>query len=145
MTKLVSLAALLVACTGSSTYYPSGQPQYASQTQTTTNGPQTSTTTTTYQSSSYQEPAPAPQPEPVAYQPVYQPPPPPQDQRPQCHPRDNREMCIALGVMHDVGRLLYRLEERSCGKAAKALNRYADNHEYEIEVLLSLEETQTRP
>ena len=128
---------------GSGTYYPSGQPQYAQQQTTTTSadGSQTQTSTTTYQTTTYdQQQQPAPQPEPASYQP-----PPADDVGFQCHPRDNREMCIALGVVYDVGRLLERLEERSCGKAARALNRYADDHDREIEILLTLEDTQTKP
>ena len=54
-------------------------------------------------------------------------------------------MCIAVGVIFDVGRLLERLDERSCGKAARALNRYADDNRDDIDVLLTLEHTQTRP
>ncbi len=143
MTRITLLALVLSACTGS-TYYPSSQPQYAQQTQTTqsADGTQASTTTTTYQHQSYEQPAPpppAPEPQPASYEP------PPADDGPRCDPRDNREMCTALGVVYEVGRLLERLEERSCGKAAKALNRYADRHDREIEIMLSLEETQTRP
>ena len=143
MTRTVLLAAVLSACTGS-TYYPSGQPQYAQQTTTTQSPDGTQTSTSTYTHQSYDQPAPPPpQPEP---QPAsYEPPPPPQDEGPRCDPRDNREMCTALGVVYDVGRLLERLEERSCNKAARAINRYADRHDREIEVMLSLEETQTRP
>ena len=144
MTRIALFAVVLSACTGTSTYYPSGQPQYAQQTQTTqsADGSQTTTTTSTYQQTSYEQPAPPPpqpEPQPAAYQP------PPPDDGPRCDARDNREMCTALGVVYDVGRLLERLEERSCGKAAKVLNRYADRHDREIEVMLSLEETQTRP
>lgn len=145
MMRIALLAVALSACTGS-TYYPSGQPQYAQQQTTTTSadGSQMQTSTTTYQTTTYdqQQQPPAPQPEPASYQP---PPPPVEDNGPACHPRDNREMCIALGVVYDVGRLLERLEERSCGKAARALNRYADNHDREIEILLTLEDTQTKP
>ena len=143
MTRTVLLAAVLSACTGS-TYYPSAGPQYAQQTTTSQSPDGTQTTsTTTYQHSSYEQPAPpppAPEPQPASYEP-----PPPPDDGPRCDPRDNREMCIALGVVYDVGRLLERLEERSCNKAARALNRYADRHDREIEIMLSLEETQTAP
>jgi hypothetical protein len=130
---------------GSGTYYPSAQPQYAQQQTTTTSadGTQTQTSTTTYQTTTYdQQQQPQPEPQPASYQP---PPPPVEDVGFSCHPRDNREMCTALGVVYDVGRLLSRLEERSCGKAARALNRYADDHDREIEILLTLEDTQTRP
>ena len=142
MTRTVLLAAVLSACTGS-TYYPSGQPQYAQQTQTTQSADGTQTSTSTYTHQSYDQPAPpppAPEPQPASYEP-----PPPPDDGPRCDARDNREMCVALGVIYDVGRMLSRLEERSCGKAARALNRYADNHDREIEIMLSLEETQTGP
>jgi hypothetical protein len=142
MTRTVLLAAVLSACTGS-TYYPSAGPQYAQQTTTSQSPDGTqSTSTTTYQHSSYEQPAPpppAPEPQPASYEP------PPPDDGPRCDPRDNREMCTALGVVYDVGRLLERLEERSCNKAARALNRYADRHDREIEIMLSLEETQTAP
>jgi hypothetical protein len=139
--RLALLAVTLSACTGS-TYYPSGQPQYAQQTTTTqsADGSQTQTSTTTYQTTTYDQ---QPQPEPAAYQPPA--PPPPPSNGPQCDPRDNREMCIAIGVISDVGRLLERLEERSCGKAARALNRYADENRDDIDVMLTLEHTQTRP
>jgi hypothetical protein len=145
--RLALLAVTLSACTGS-TYYPSGQPQYAQQTTTTqsADGSQTQTSTTTYQTTTYDQ---QPQPEPAAYQPPPQPqpapPPAPPSNGPQCDPRDNREMCIAVGVIYDVGRLLERLEERSCGRAARALNRYADENRDDIEVMLTLEDTQTRP
>jgi hypothetical protein len=133
---LALLAVTLSACTGS-TYYPSSQPQYAQQTTTTqsADGSQTQTSTTTYQTTTYDQ-----QPEPAVYQP---PAPPPSG--PSCDPRDNREMCIAVGVIHDVGRLLERLEERSCGKAARALNRYADENRDDIETMLTLDHTQTGP
>jgi hypothetical protein len=140
--------ALLAGCVGSSSYYPSGQPQYASASQTTqtTNGSTTTTSSTTATYQAYEQPAPVPQPEPQPAVVVYEPAPAPvADPGPRCHARDNREMCIAVGVIYDVGRLLERLEERSCGKASRAINRYADNHDDEIEVLLSLEHTQTRP
>jgi hypothetical protein len=141
MTRTVLLAAVLSACTGS-TYYPSGQPQYAQQTTTTQSPDGTQTSTSTYTHTSYDQqpapPPPQPEPQPASYEP-------PPDDGPRCDPRDNREMCTALGVVYDVGRLLERLEERSCNKAARALDRYADRHDREIEVMLSLEETQTRP
>lgn len=139
--RLALLAVTLSACTGS-TYYPSGQPQYAQQTTTTqsADGSQTQTTTTTYQSTSYDQ---QPAPEPASYQPP--PPPAPPSDGPQCHPRDNEEMCTAVSVIYDVGRLLERLDERSCGRAARALNRYADENRRDIEVMLTLGHTQTRP
>lgn len=139
----VLLVVVLSACTGTSTYYPSGQPQYAQQTTQTTNGNTTTTSTSTYQSTPYEQPAPPP-PQPVSYEPAPQPAP-PVDDGPRCHPRDNDEMCIALGVLYDVGHLLERLEERSCGKAARVLNRYADENRRDIDTLLTLEHTQTRP
>jgi len=146
MNRIALLAVTLSACTGS-TYYPSGQPQYAQQTTTTqsADGSQVATSTTTYQTTTYDQ---QPAPQPAAYEPPPQPaapPPPPQDDGPRCDARDNREMCIAVGVIYDVGRLLERLDERSCGKAAKALNRYADHHGREIETMLTLEHSQTRP
>jgi hypothetical protein len=144
MKRIAILATVLSACTGS-TYYPSGDPQYAQQQTTTTSadGTQTSTTTHTYQS--YDQTA--PQPQPASYEQPAQPAPPPPayDDGPRCDPRDNREMCIALGVIYDIGRLLERLEDRGCGKAARALDRYADNNERDIETLMTLEHTQTRP
>lgn len=145
--RLALLAVTLSACTGS-TYYPSAQPGYAQQTTTTTSadGTQTQTSTTTYQTTTYDQ---QPQPEPASYQPAPPAPPappqPPPPSGPSCDPRDNREMCIAVGVIYDVGRLLERLEERSCGKASRALNRYADENGDDIEVMLTLEHTQTRP
>ena len=145
MHRLALCAVTLSACTGS-TYYPSGQPQYASQTTSTqsADGLQTQNTTTSFQHTPYEG---QPQPEPAAYQPppAPQPPPPPVDNGPRCDPRDNHEMCIAVGVIYDVGRLLERLEERSCGRAARALNRYADDNRDDIEVMLTLDHTQTRP
>jgi hypothetical protein len=142
--RFALLAVTLSACTGTSTYYPSGQPQYAQQTTTTqsADGSQVQTSTSTYQTTTYDQ---QPQPEPAAYQPPQPAPPPPSSDGPRCDPRDNREMCIAIGVIYDVGRLLERLEERSCGKAARALNRYADENRGDIDVMLSLDHTQTRP
>ena len=137
MTRIALLAVVLSACTGS-TYYPSGQPVYATQTTQTTNGSSTTTSTTTFQSASYEEPQPEPQPEP---------PPPPPEPEPMpvshCDQRDNREMCIALGVIVDVGDILLGVERESCRRASKELNRYADGHEREIRTLLRLEHTQT--
>ena len=138
MTRIALLAVTLSACAGS-TYYPSHQPGYAQQTVQTTNqspdGTQssTSTTTTTFQSTSYEEPAPAPEP-------AVMPPPPP---APQCDARDNREMCIALGVMVDIGEILRSVEGESCRRASKALNRYADSNSFELRTFLQLEHTQT--
>jgi hypothetical protein len=143
MTRLALLVVTLTACAGSSTYYPPPQPGYASQTVQTTNlsadGSQTSTTTTTttFQSSSYEEPAPPPpEPEPAVMQP---PPPPPPTPGGQCDPRDTREMCIAVGVMVDISDILASVENESCRRASKELNRYADHNRREIRVFMNLE------
>jgi hypothetical protein len=135
----------LAACTGSSTYYPAGQPQYASASQTTssTNGTTTTTTTTTATFQAYEEPMSEPAPAPPVEEPAPPPPPAPAGD-PRCSPEDSIEMCVSLGVILDIGDILATAENRSCHKASKLINRYADSHARQIDTFLSLERTESR-
>jgi hypothetical protein len=144
MKPLALFATLLAACTGSSTYYPAGQPQYASASQTTssTNGTTTTTTTTTATFQAYEEPMAEPAPAPPAEEPA--PPPPAPAGDPRCSPEDTIEMCVSLGVILDIGDILATAENRSCHKASKLINRYADSHARQIDTFLSLERTESR-
>src|SRR5205085_3867935 len=85
----------------------------------------------------YEEPAPAPEPMPEPA------PAPAPAGDPRCASQDSVEMCVSLGVILDVGDLLARGEDRSCKKATKLLNRYADDHARNIETFMSLERTES--
>lgn len=149
MKRIAMLALVLSACTG--TYYPysSSQPQYASSTtQSTSQSPDgtmsSSTTTTTFESNTQQPMPPA---QPAAYEEPPPPPPPPsgpQGTDGRCDRRDTPNMCVALGVILDIGDILAQAENGSCRQASKSLNRYADQHPREIDTLIRLDQLESR-